>query len=159
MTVTALDDYTVECILPLPFAPFLRSMGTAIYPKHILEEHVDDGTFASTWDIDTDPAEVIGTGPFTIEATFRASGVVMRRNPDYWLKDDAGNSLPYLDEVVHVIVPDLEAELARFLAGESDYPTACWARSSQSLNRFRRKVTSRYTGEAPLSGPRSWDST
>ena len=44
----------------------------------------------------------------------------MRRNPDYWLKDDAGNSLPYLDEIVHVLVPDFEAELAKFLAGEAD---------------------------------------
>ena len=68
MTVRALDDYTVECVLPVPFAAFLRAMGTAIYPKHILGKHVDDGTFASTWDIDTDPAEVIGTGPFTIES-------------------------------------------------------------------------------------------
>ena len=67
MTVTALDEYTVRFVLPVPFAPFLRSMGTAIYPKHILEPHVDDSTFASTWDSDTDPAEVIGTGPFTIE--------------------------------------------------------------------------------------------
>ena len=121
MTVTALDDYTVECVLPAPFAPFLRSMGTAIYPKHILEQHVDDGTFASTWDIDTNPAEVIGTGPFTIESYVPGERVVMRRNPSYWLEDDAGNRLPYLDRVVHVIVPDLEEELARFRAGESDY--------------------------------------
>ena len=120
MTVTALDDYTVECILPLPFAPFLRSMGTAIYPKHILEQHVDNGAFASTWDIDTDPVEVIGTGPFTIGSYVPGERVALRRNPDYWLKDDEGNSLPYLDEIVHVIVPDLEAELALFLAGESD---------------------------------------
>ena len=68
MTVTALDDYTVQCVLPVPFAPFLRSMGTAIYPKHILEQHVDDGTFDSVWDIDTDPAEIVGTGPFTIDS-------------------------------------------------------------------------------------------
>ena len=67
MTVTALDDYTVQCVLPVPFAPFLRSMGTAIYPKHILEPHVDDGhVHGDVWDIDTDPSEVIGTGPFTI---------------------------------------------------------------------------------------------
>ena len=120
MTVTALDDYTVECVLPGPFAPFLRSMGTAIYPKHILEKHVDDGTFTSTWDIDTDPAEIVGTGSFTIASYEPGERVVMRRNPGYWLKDDTGNSLPYLDEIVHVIVPDLEAELAKFLAGESD---------------------------------------
>ncbi len=121
MTVTALDDYTVECVLPVPFAPFLRSMGTAIYPKHILEKHVDDGTFASIWSIDTDPAEVIGTGPFTIASYVPGERVVIRRNPDYWLKDAAGNSLPYLDEVVHVIVPDLKSELEKFLSGEADY--------------------------------------
>ena len=120
MTVTALDDYTVECVLPGPFAPFLRSMGTSIYPKHILERYVDDGTFASTWDIDTDPAEIIGTGPFTIGSYEPGEHVVMRRNPDYWLEDDAGNTLPYIDEVVHVVVPDLETELEKFLAGESD---------------------------------------
>ena len=120
MTVTALDDYTVQCVLPVPFAPFLRSMGTAIYPKHILEPHVDDGTFADTWDIDTDPAEIIGTGPFTIAGYEPDQRVVLQRNPDYWLRDGAGNPLPYLDQVIHLIVPDLEAELALFLSGDSD---------------------------------------
>ena len=120
MTVTALDDYTVQCVLPVPFAPFLRSMGTAIYPKHILEPRVDDGTFVSTWGIDTDPAEVIGTGPFTIGSYVPGERVVLKRNPNYWLKDGEGNSLPYLDEIVRIIVPDFEAELASFLDGESD---------------------------------------
>ena len=94
MTVRALDDYTIECVLPVSFAPFLRSMGTAIYPKHILEPYVDDGTFESVWDIDTDPREVIGTGPFTIESYVPEEILVLRRNPNYWLKDAAGNSLP-----------------------------------------------------------------
>ena len=120
MTVAALDDYTVRCDLPVPFAPFLRSMGTAIYPKHILEPHVEDGTFNEVWGIDTVPAEIIGTGPFTIETYEPGERVVFRRNPDYWLVDDAGNPLPYLDEIVRVIVPDFETELAKFRAGEAD---------------------------------------
>ncbi len=120
MTVRALDEYTVECVLPVSFAPFLRSMGTAIYPRHILEKHVDDDSFVETWDIETDPAEFIGTGPFTIESYEPMSRVVMRRNPDYWLKNEAGDTLPYLDRIVYNIVPDLETELAKFLAGESD---------------------------------------
>ncbi len=120
MTVTVLDDYTVQCVLPVPFAPFLRSMGTAIYPKHILEPYVADGTFNDVWGIDTDPAEVIGTGPFTIERYVPDDRVVLSRNPDYWLNDNAGNSLPYLDKIVHLIVPDLETELARFKDGEAD---------------------------------------
>ena len=120
MTVTALDDYTIQCVLPVPFAPFLRAMGTAIYPKHILEQYVDDGAFESVWDIETDPAEIIGTGPFTIERYDPGERVVMRRNPNYWLKDAAGNSLPYLDSVTHVIVEDLDAELEKFQSGEAD---------------------------------------
>ncbi len=120
MTVTALDDYTVRFVLPVPFAPFLRSMGTAIYPQHVLEPHVNDGTFAETWDIDTDPAEIIGTGPFTIERYDPGERVVLQRNPSYWLKDAAGNRLPYLDTINAIIVPDLETELAMFQAGETD---------------------------------------
>ena len=118
MTVTALDDYMVRWDLPVPFAPFLRSMGTAIYPEHILEQHVDDGTFAEVWDIDTDPAEVIGTGPFTIERYDPDERVVFRRYRNYGLTDDAGDPLPYLDEIIHLIVPDLETELVKFKAGE-----------------------------------------
>ena len=120
MTVRALDDYTVECVLPVPFAPFLRSMGTAIYPRHILEERVDDGTFELTWGINTDPTDIIGTGPFTIESYVTGDRVVFKRNPNYWLQDDEGNRLPYLDRIVQVIVPELEDELEKFLSGESD---------------------------------------
>ncbi len=120
MTVTARDDHTVQITLPVPFAPFLRSMGTSIYPEHLLAPHVDDGTFVSTWDIGTDPAEIIGTGPFTIASYEPGERLVLRRNPDYWMTDAAGNRLPYLDEITRVIVGDLEAELAAFLDGSSD---------------------------------------
>lgn len=120
MVVTALDDYTVRCVLPVPFATFLRSMGTSIFPKHILEKHVDDGTFNSTWDINTDPAEVIGTGPFVIETYVPTDRVILRRNSDYWKKDDDGNNLPYIERVVQIIVENLEAERDIFMAGDSD---------------------------------------
>ena len=121
MTVTALDDLTVEFVLPQPFAPFLRSLGTAIYPKHILEDPIEAGTFAEFWGIDTDPAEIIGTGPFTIGEYTPGERIVFERNPDYWLVDDAGGRLPYLDRVVRLIVEDLEAELALFRDGTTDF--------------------------------------
>ncbi|MYI55493.1 MAG: ABC transporter substrate-binding protein [Acidimicrobiia bacterium] len=120
MDVTALDDHTVQIVLPVPFAPFLRSLGTAIYPEHLLAPHVDAGTFASVWDIETDPAEIIGTGPFMIASYEPGERLVLSRNPNYWKTDADGNRLPYLDEVVHVIVEDLEDELAAFLDGGSD---------------------------------------
>ena len=120
MTVTATDDYTVRITLPVPFAPFLRSLGTAIYPEHLLAPHVDGGTFASAWDISTDPAEIVGTGPFSIASYEPGERLVLQRNPDYWMTDADGNRLPYLEEVTHVIVDDLEAELAAFEDGSSD---------------------------------------
>ena len=120
MTVSALGDHTVEFQLPVSFAPFLRSMGTAMYPEHVLAPYVDSGTFDDVWDINTDPREVIGTGPFTISSYVPDDRIVLSRNPDYWLTDEDGNALPYLDEVVRIIVPDLAAELVAFRAGESD---------------------------------------
>jgi peptide/nickel transport system substrate-binding protein len=120
MTVRALDEYTVEFVLPVSFAPFLRSLGQAIYPRHILEPYVNDGTFDSVWDIETDPREVIGTGPFTIARYDTDELLVLRRNPNYWLKDAAGNSLPYLDSIVYHIVEDFETELEMFQAGQTD---------------------------------------
>ena len=120
MTVTTVDDYTVQFVLPTPFAPFLRSMGTAIYPRHILEPHVDAGTFNEVWGVDSDPTEVIGTGPFTIERYVQDERVVLRRNPDYWLQDSKGNALPYIETIVHLLVPTIEDELAKFQAGEVD---------------------------------------
>ncbi len=120
MTVTALDDHTVQIVLPVPFAPFLRSLGTAIYPEHLLAPHVDDGTFASIWDISTDPTEIVGTGPFGIASYEPGERLLLQRNPNYWMTDANGNRLPYLDEIVHVIVEDLEAEFAAFLDGSSE---------------------------------------
>ena len=120
MTVTATDDHTVQITLPVPFAPFLRTLGTAIYPEHLLAQHIDDGSFPSVWNIDTDPTEVVGTGPFTIASYEPGERLVLRRNPNYWMTDADGNRLPYLDEVTRVIVGDLEDELAAFLDGTSD---------------------------------------
>ena len=120
MTITAIDFYTVRFVLPVPFAPFLRAMSTAIYPRHILEPSVNDGTFDSTWDIETDPAEIIGTGPFTIESYIPGESIVLQRNPTYWLEDSDGNRLPYLDQVRYIVVEDLESELREFRSGEAD---------------------------------------
>ncbi len=121
MTVTALDDHTVEIVLPQPYAPFLRAMTTHIYPKHILEGPIAAGTFEEFWDIDTDPAEIIGTGPFTIGEYTPDERIVYERNPDYWLTDDSGGRLPYLDRVVRLIVDEYEDELALFRDGTSDF--------------------------------------
>ena len=118
--VEKVDAHTVRFTLPAPFAPFLRAMGTPIYPAHILEKHVDDGTFTSTWDVGTKPDDIIGTGPFVIQRYDAGERIVLKRNPRYWQRDAAGNALPYLDRVVYLVVPNLATALLKFQAGETD---------------------------------------
>ncbi|MFQ6066125.1 MAG: ABC transporter substrate-binding protein [bacterium] len=118
--VEKVDDYTVRFTLPVPYAPLLRHVGTAIMPKHILEDAVREGTYMSTWGVDTPPKQLIGTGPYMMTEYIPADRIVYKRNPHYWKVDKEGNPLPYLDGMIILIVPSQDTELLKFQAGEID---------------------------------------
>jgi len=119
--VEKIDDYTVRFTLPIKFAPFLRGMGQAILPKHKLEQSVNEGKFNFTWGIDTDPKEIVGTGPFKLVAYKPGERLVFEKNPLYWRHSDAGDRLPYLSKIIYRIVQSHDAEILKFLEGELDY--------------------------------------
>ena len=119
--VIKVDDSTVKFKLATKFAPFLDAMGTAIYPKHKLEKFVKDGTFASAWGVGTPPEEIVGTGPFMLSKYIAGQRVELKRNPNYWKKDEAGNVLPYLDGLEFTIVQNSDVELLKFKNDETDY--------------------------------------
>lgn len=120
ITVRQLDEHTVEFQLPSPFAPFLRALGVAILPAHVLEPAVHAQTFNETWGIDSEPAAIIGTGPFMIETYVPGERIILTKNTHYWKRDPAGNPLPRLAEIVflHLASPDLA--LLKFKNGEID---------------------------------------
>ncbi len=130
LKVEKIDEYTVRFILPVKFAPFLRSMAQTILPKHILIQSVKEKKFSFTWGIDTLPARIIGTGPFMLSEYHPGERLVFKRNPHYWKKSPQGGALPYLDTVIFLIIPDQQAQLLKFIDGEldstpvsgSDYP-------------------------------------
>ncbi len=63
----------------------------------------------------------IGTGPLQVAADYEYKvGMLLVRNPDYWLKDERGNSLPYLDGRRAVIMPDASARNSAFRTGKID---------------------------------------
>jgi ABC-type transport system substrate-binding protein len=43
-----------------------------------------------------------------------------QRNPDYYLKDDQGRQLPFLDGVRYNVVPEVAQQVAQFLGGNVD---------------------------------------
>jgi peptide/nickel transport system substrate-binding protein len=118
--VEKVDDYTVRFTLPVPYAPLLRHLGTAIMPKHILEDAVKKGTYMTTWGVDTSPKKLIGTGPFMMTQYVPADRIVYKRNPYYWKVDQEGNQLPYLDGMIMLIVPSVDTQFLKFQAGEID---------------------------------------
>ncbi|MEW6007494.1 MAG: ABC transporter substrate-binding protein [bacterium] len=120
LIVRKLGTYTVEFILPKPFAPLLHQLGYPILPKHILKKYVDSKTFTSAWGVNTRPKEIVGTGPFIMKEYKPGERITYIRNPNYWKKDKDGNSLPYIGRIITFIVPDREAQLASFKAGEID---------------------------------------
>jgi peptide/nickel transport system substrate-binding protein len=118
--VEKVDDYTVRFTLPVPYAPLLRHVGTAIMPKHILEDAVKEGIYMTTWGVDTPPKKLIGTGPYMMTEYIPADRIVYKKNPHYWKVDQEGNPLPYLDGMIILIVPTQDTELLKFQAGEID---------------------------------------
>ncbi len=119
--VTKIDAHTVRFVTPVKFAPFLRILTQEILPKHVLEESVKNGTFNSTWGVDSKPEHIVGTGPFMLERYEASQRIVLKRNPHYWKIDVEGNRLPYLDRVILLVVPNIDVAALKFKVGETDY--------------------------------------
>lgn len=116
-----IDDYTVQVTLPGPYGPFLNVIGSVyIMPEHKLRAAYEDGSFESTYGVNTPPSELVSGGPWMLAEYQPQQKVVFKPNPYYYKFDPAGNRLPYLDELVWLTVPDQNAEVLKFQSGESD---------------------------------------
>lgn len=120
-TVETIDDHTVRFRLPRPFAPFLSALEIEILPAHVLQPHLADRSFTHTWGIDTPPASIIGTGPYRLAEYAPAQFLRYEKNPDYWMKDAEGDSLPRLPTRTMLIVQDQNAAYLKFLSRQTHF--------------------------------------
>lgn len=121
-TVECPNDYTVEMTTP-PMAEvvFKRLLSyQVILPQHVLADTVAQGTFNTTWGVNTPPDQIVGLGPFRIESYDPGQRVVLERNPHYWKVDPNGTELPYLEEIHLPIVRDDSVRVLNYLDGQSD---------------------------------------
>jgi peptide/nickel transport system substrate-binding protein len=119
--VEALDSLTVRFTLPAPFAPFLTVAGMSIMPRHIYAKAAANGTLESFLANGTDPENVVGSGPFMLDKVELGQRVVLTRNPNYWRTDAEGNRLPYLDQVILLIIKEPNVAMLKFKNGEIDH--------------------------------------
>jgi peptide/nickel transport system substrate-binding protein len=125
--VTKVDDYTVEVTVSSPFRPLLILMAKRILPRHCwaesvhaLNPEVEAGTFNGVLGLDTDPARIVGMGPYLLEQFVADQYVVLIRNPYYYAYDSKGTQLPYYDREVIQIVADHDTALLEFMNRQID---------------------------------------
>ena len=63
----------------------------------------------------------IGTGPFQFAFWEDQIGIVFHKNNHYWMKDDRGQALPYLDAIQIDLVKDPFAEFQGLISGKYDF--------------------------------------
>jgi peptide/nickel transport system substrate-binding protein len=121
-TVRKIDDLTIQVVTPEIYAPFLTAFGAgvAILPKHTLAQSVAAGTFESAYSINTNPSQIVGSGPYRLKEYKPAQYTLLERNPYFLEVDTNGTRLPYFDDLIFEVVPDMNAMSLRFLGGESD---------------------------------------
>ncbi len=83
------------------------------------------GLMASpTWlaevDAGGDPTKAVGTGPFVLDSYAPGDKLVVKRNPDYWVSDENGDQLPYLDEIEFRVIPDSQVRQQALESGDVD---------------------------------------
>jgi peptide/nickel transport system substrate-binding protein len=121
ISVEKIDPYTVRFILPRPYAAAERLFdGFPILPRHLLERAYGADSFSKTWAVSAAPGEFAGLGPFRLAEYVPGQRIVLERNPYYWKRDAAGKQLPYLDKLVFLFVPSEDAQVIRFLSGDTD---------------------------------------
>src|SRR5262249_12697693 len=103
--------YQVVIDLPHPYAAAERLLDSVnILPRRLLEELYSSGKISQSWTPTTTPGQIAGLGPYRLKEYVPAEKIVLEKNPFYWKEDGRKQRLPYLDEVVFLIVPTQDAE-------------------------------------------------
>jgi peptide/nickel transport system substrate-binding protein len=110
--VTVVDDSTIEIKLLLPMPGFLQILATQggwVYPQEAFDKYGDDMR-----------THCVGTGPFKVKSIAEGESVILDYNPNYWMFDEHGNRLPYLDIVQFRFIKDKRSEIIAFRNNELD---------------------------------------
>ncbi|MCS7064532.1 MAG: ABC transporter substrate-binding protein [Methylacidiphilales bacterium] len=140
------DDYTLTIITPDIFAPFLLYVGAGleILPKHKLEAAYQDGTLLKTWTVATaqeHPEELVSLGMFRLASYRPGERMIYEANPHFWMLDEEGTRLPYIDRMIVRFVKDATAAAVAFATGQTDSAGITpdnieWIRKNEKVHQY-----------------------
>jgi len=121
ITVRKVDAQTLVFHFAKPYSVGERVFdGLAILPRHLLEKPYQDGKLAQLGSLSTPANQWAGLGPFRLKEYVPGERLTLERNPYYWKADAQGQRLPYLNELVFLVVSSADAQVLRFQSGETD---------------------------------------
>jgi peptide/nickel transport system substrate-binding protein len=146
-SLAKIDDHTVQLAFPRPVGMGLRMLDSIpMLPHKNLLKAYQEGRLAQAWGPTVNPVDVVGLGPFRLKEYQRGTRIILERNPFYWKKDKSGQTLPYLDSVAILIIPDLNAQALRFGQGELDLMNSLNPENYATLRRTAANCTLRDLG-------------
>ena len=142
----AVDDSTFRVTLSKPFPPFLGILSmtyASIVPKEAVDYYGDEFR-----------RHPVGTGPFRFQYWNEGVKLVMRRNPNYFECDEAGERLPYLDAVSISFLIDRQVAFLEFVKGKFDFMSGIDARYKDELLTYDGELRKKYEDKIELiTGP------
>lgn len=108
----ARNDSTLVIKLKEAFAPFLGILTMqycAVVPHEAIEFYGKDFS-----------RHPVGTGPFQFKLWVENEKLILRRNPNYFEQDEAGQALPYLEAIAISFISDKQSAFLEFLKGKND---------------------------------------
>jgi ABC-type transport system substrate-binding protein len=117
-----LDDFTFTIATGLdgdpaqplswPLFPYYLGGQAGLMASPVWLDAVDAGS--------ADPSQPVGTGPFVFDSYAPGDKLVVKKNPDYWVIDENGTQLPYLDEIEFRVIPDSQVRGQALQSGDVD---------------------------------------
>jgi len=120
ITIEKIDNKRFRFHFPRIVAEPLLSTNRDFGPRHVYEPAKTANGAQGVLDlfsVDSDPKLIPSMGRWFLVEYYPSQRLVFKRNPDYWRKDSAGLSLPYIEEYIVQILPDQNTEYLVFKEG------------------------------------------
>jgi len=121
ITIHKIDNKRFRFHFPRIVADPLLSTNRDFGPRHVYEPAKKANGVQGVRDlfsVASDPKLIPSMGKWFLVEYVPSQRLVFKRNPDYWNRDKAGISIPYLEEDIVQILPDQNTEYLVFKEGK-----------------------------------------
>jgi peptide/nickel transport system substrate-binding protein len=144
ITIHKIDDKRFRFHFPRIVAEPLLSTNCDFGPRHVYEPAKKAGGVQGVLDlfsVASDPKLIPSMGQWFLVEYVPSQRLVFKRNPDYWNKDIAGVSIPYIEEEIVQILPDQNTQFLVFKEGKLETYTS----RPEDLNELVNRKNAGYT--------------